>query len=491
MLGHWRSHKDYQKFVVAELVPYARFDPLLLFDHETEISKLFILNLDVLRDVIASLYSYTGRPSECQPEIFRACVLMNHLKLGPEPFVEKLKVSPILRIICGFPADSIPAAASFYDFINRIVKLDERPKLKKKKRKPTKKLGKNVKIPPKHPGAVGKLVDRIKVGRRFRRRPELVLQKIFAEVCVKRSIDLGLVKRNLDIAGDGTCIETGASHYGVKVCNCESFRCDCLRKFSDPNAAWGWDSHNERYFYGYTGYFISTYNRRCKKDLPLYLRLVDARRHDSVSAVVALAEFRDLYPNLTVDTFISDSASDNYATYELLDFWDINAVIALNPKNKGNAKYPTSSKIDEDGTPVCPSGNRMISGGFCGKDRCRLKWRCPRVLGKAEPCAACAKCSPSKYGRVIYTKPSWDLRLFTRIPRGSRQWKLKMRSRTCAERINDRILHDYGIEDAKARGKKRISFFATMAAVNVHLDAQLDTLKQRKMFDFSSVFGLS
>ncbi len=56
--------------------------------------------------------------------------------------------------------------------------------------------------------------------------------------------------------------------------------------------------------------------------MPLYLRLVDAKRHDSISAVVALCEFRDLYPNLTVENFISDSASDNYATYELLDKGD-------------------------------------------------------------------------------------------------------------------------------------------------------------------------
>jgi len=48
-------------------------------------------------------------------------------------------------------------------------------------------------------------------------------------------------------------------------------------------------------------------------DLPLYLRIVGAKRHVSISAVGALVEFRNLYPILTVDSFISDSASDNYA----------------------------------------------------------------------------------------------------------------------------------------------------------------------------------
>ncbi len=243
-------------------------------------------------------------------------------------------------------------------------------------------------------------------------------------------------------------------------------------------------------YYGYTGYFISTYNKALKVDLPIYLRLVDARRHDSISAVVALAEFRDLYPNLKIDAFISDSASDNYATYELLNSWNINAVIDLNSKNKGNFKYPSYLEINQNGVPVCSGGHKMIFDGFCGKDRCRLKWRCPRVLRKANHTQACELCSPSDYGRVIYTKPSWDLRLFTKIPRGSDRWKLKMNERTAAERVNNRILHHYGIENSRSRGKKRISFFTTIAAFNVHLDAQLALLKSNSSFDFQSIFSI-
>lgn len=323
------------------------------------------------------------------------------------------------------------------------------------------------------------MVKRILSGRRFSLRPERFLQLIFAAVAVQPSIDLGLIPKTVSISGDGTCIETGASAWGLKPCECRRngiYHCECPRKFSDPFASWGWDSHKEQWFYGYTGYFISTYNRAEKLDLPLYLRIVDAKRHDSVSAVVPLSEFRDLYPTLKVDTFISDSASDNYATYELLHKWGINAVIALHNTNNGNYKYLPPIRVD-NGVPICPGGNPMIHNGFCGnKDRCRIKWHCPKACGK--PFENCVGCSATSYGRTVYTKPEWDLRYFTAIPRGSARFKSKMKERTAAERVNNRILHHYGVEDGRYRGKKRIAFFVTIAAINIHLDAQVAKLNR-------------
>jgi hypothetical protein len=487
MLGFWQTHSDYQRYVIDSLSFVAMTNPFSLLEYEHSISKLYILNLDPLKELMEPHYSPIGRPSQHQPEIFRSLIMMNDLGYSLDQWVAKLSRSPVLQIACGFSGKLI-GIASYYDFINRIIKLDERPRFKKKKRKPTKKHGKQ-KLPPKHPGIVQRLVDRILAGRRLDLRPERLLQEIFARVCVQPSIALGLVPQTVSVSGDGTCVASGASHFGRKTCECSDFHCDCPRKFSDPNATWGWDSHNECYFYGYTGYFISTYNPARKLDLPLYLRIVDAKRHDSISAVVALAEFRDLYPNLTIDAFISDSASDNYATYQLLDHWNIHAVIALNKTNKGYIKFP-SCTVNENGVPICPAGQEMVHWGFSGKDRCRVKWRCPRVLGKCEPSEACCHCSPSPYGRVVYTKPDWDLRLFTKIPRGSDRFKQLMKERTAAERVNNRILHHYGLENSKMRGKKRISFLATLAGFNIHLDAQLAALKEKELFDFHAIFGI-
>ena len=474
-------HTEYQANVLEKLSLLAITNPLLLLEYQEVISKLYIFNLDSLITVIRPLYSPIGRRSKNQLEIFRAFVAMTDLGLSIDEWIEKVKYNPVMQIICGF-TDELPKVASYYDFMKRIVPLKEKPRLKKKKRKPRKKYKKGQKIPPKHPGVVGRLVDRILDGRRFNNRPERILQEIFANVSVARSVELGLIDTTVSISGDGTCVYTGACHYGRKICDCKDFKCECPRRFSDPNATWGWDSHNECYFYGYTGYFISAYNKSLRIDLPLYLRFVQANRHDSVSAVVALAEFRDLYPNINVDTFISDSASDNAATYELLYKWGINSVIALS--DKGNFKYPPHINLTDNGTPICMGGNHMVYWGHC-PDRHRLKWRCPLKLGKVHECTCADKCSPSDYGRTIYIYPKWDFRLFTTIPRDSDLWKLKMNRRTASERINQRILNDYGVNHRQMRGKKHIAFMATISAVNIHLDAQLDFLTASNDFHFS------
>ncbi|ETJ35164.1 hypothetical protein Q604_UNBC10438G0001, partial [human gut metagenome] len=67
----------------------------------------------------------------------------------------------------------------------------------------------------------------------------------------------------------------------------------------------------------------------------------------------------------------------------------------------------------------------------------------------------------------------------TKIPRGSKQYKEIYKTRTCSERINNRILNDYKIHSLKIRGKKRYSFMTMIASINIHLDARI------KAFGFS------
>lgn len=112
------------------------------------------------------------------------------------------------------------------------------------RRKPRKKIGKNQKQPPRHPGIIQKFVDLALQGRTFESRPELLIQQIFAKAAVEPSAKEGLLgnTQKLGVSGDGTCIETGASPYGIKECDCvknKNYNCDCHRRFSDPEARHG------------------------------------------------------------------------------------------------------------------------------------------------------------------------------------------------------------------------------------------------------------
>ena len=484
MLGNWRTHGEYQSYLLEKILPLFEYDKKNVLHYKIALSKLYILDLDPLKPLLSGYYSITGTPAKNQPELIRSFILMSELKIHSiTKWVEELQANEILCFMIGLSRSEIHNVGSYYDLINRVwlsnpdVEYEFEHSLHNFKRKPRKKLEKNKKQPPRHPGIIQKFVDLALEGKTFESRPELLMQQIFAKIGVEPSAKEGLYGdiNKLPVSGDGTCVNSGGSSFGNKECTCRdngNYNCDCKRRFSDTDARWGWDSYHGQWFYGYTEYILSVYNKNLKCDLPLYLRLVQAQRHDGISAIVALVEAKQLYPQFHFDSFHGDGAHDNYATYQLLHNWNMKAFIPLNETNKGHFTYPPHIKVDVNGIPVCMAGHAMINWGY-NPDRCRIKYRCPFALGKIKSCACKEKCSPSDYGRCIYIKPIWDLRLFTIIPRGSDQWKTQMKSRTTSERVNKRILNDYGLELSHIRGKKRTFWLSLIHSTNVLLDARL------------------
>lgn len=484
MLGHWRTHEEYQSYLLDKILPFFKENKEIVIHYEKALSKLYILNLDHLKSLIISYYSFTGAPAKNQPELIRSFILMSELGYHSiSKWVNKLKSSELLCFMIGLNLENIHNIASYYDFINRVwlanpeIEYIYAHSLRTFKRKPSKKLEKNKKLPPKHPDIVDKFVNLALEGNAFESRPELLMQQIFSTIAVKPAANEGVYgnTEKIDISGDGTCINSGGSSLGKKLCTCEddgNYKCDCKRKFSDSDARWGWDSYHGVWFYGHTGYILSVYNKDLKSDIPIYLRLVQAQRHDSVSAVVSLVEVKRLYPSFTFISFCGDSAHDNYATYKLLHTWNMKAFIPLNKTNKDNFKYPPHIDVNPNGVPICIGNHIMVNWGF-NKDACRIKYRCPLILGKVTSCDCKDQCSPSPYGRCIYVKPEWDLRLFTEIPRGTDLWKKHMNTRTASERVNKRLLNDYGLEQSHTRGKKRTFWWCVIHSTNILLDARL------------------
>lgn len=387
-------------------------------------------------------------------------------------FVSQLKSDPLLAAICGFFDDYILGVGNFYDFIDRINCQDEQCWLSKPLVKP-RKPKKGEKLPPRHPGIVEKLTTEVINGRRLSHHPEDIMQKIFAHLAVLPSANLGLLGdlKNINIAGDGAPLETGGSPFGKKTCDCRKnkiYKCDCHRYYSDRWANWGYDSHHDRYFYGYTLYHITASNS--PNDLPIYLKLVQGSRNDSVTSVFAFAELLELYPQFRFQHVFLDSAHDVLGIYNMFKHFKINPLIDLNNRKSGNRTYPSPLSIDPNGIPTCPAKMPMVYWGYEEK-RSRLKWRCPCYKDISQ-CPLEQPCSPSTYGRSVYTKPQWDYRLFTVPPRKSDKWKELYNERTSVERSLKRTLVDYKVEHARVRSKKHWFFRITSCAINQHLDAQ-------------------
>ena len=207
-------------------------------------------------------------------------------------------------------------------------------------------------------------------------------------------------------------------------------------------------------------------------DLPLHIRFLDARRHDSVSAIVSLREFKTIHPNIPVRDVCLDSAHDNYATYGLCQKWGIRPFIDLNHKRGQPDSIPDAISIDKDGTPLCMAGFRMVNWGYCRQKHSR-KWRCPFACAKVDSCPCKEKCPSSSYGRCIYTKPDRDIRLYTTVPRGTEEYKQIYNNRTSCERVNNRVLNNYHLHDMGIHTRKRYSFFTMIICICIHLDARL------------------
>jgi len=477
MLFSCRSHAAFQDFLRGRLPPLYYGDPPRLRSFSAALARVWLLDLDPAIHFLLSRYSHRGRPAFDPVDLLRSLVLMVFLEVfSITRWAEKLRSDRILAILSGFAPGKTPAVGTFYSFFHRLwlqdqsVMAERRLKLRAARPKPRGKLKSGEKLRPKHPGIVKKLVKRAILGRTFSHRPEWLIQWVFARCFVDQSVDLGLIPdpMALILSGDGTSIRSGSSPHGVKVCVCKKqgvYRCHCLRRFSDPDANWGWDSYREEFFYGYTGYSLTA--AASQADLPFFTTVAQASRHDSVQGVVALAQFRELHPKLAVAKGLWDSAHDVQDFYRLHREWGIEPFISLNAKSLGQTRL-APAEMGDDGTPRCPAGIPMVRAGL-DRARSRLRWRCPAASGKKAVCAT--PCSPSAYGRTVYTKPPDDPRLHPKTPRESEAWKTTFAKRSGSERLNKRSKWDYGLERYRVKSKEGWFWLSHLVNMNQHLDA--------------------
>ena len=216
-------------------------------------------------------------------------------------------------------------------------------------------------------------------------------------------------------------------------------------------------------------------NNSLKVELPLTIKFTDARRHDSKNFLFAIDDFGRHTFGLCPENICLDSAHDNIHTYELLEHWDINALIDINGRAKSSENAPDGVTSDKQGHPLCKAGHKMCPwGNDPVKDA--HKYRCPLKCGRIASCPYEETCSPGSYGRTVYIKNRGDLRFQPRIPRDSEQYRKIYSERTACERVNDRVLNDYCLQHLKIRGRDHFSFWAMVIGICIHLDARYRTI---------------
>lgn len=492
MIKQWQSMHDYQCFLNNSK---AVFDSSERQRLHSELwipwQKLRLLDTDRAMTFLLPFYSSTGRPATNQPQLIRSFVLFFLLlSMGLTPpsltsWVNRLKQDRVLAALIGCPQHSLPPLGSYFDFMDRLWAAPSSDLYSHKKllpaswnrKKPEKPKGKGQKAAESKPKITEVIAKRIMAGKDIPFNFEARLQTFFYFVAVIPSLECGLIpSENLTVSGDGTAVHTHASPAGRRSKSspvCGSSDDSAPRHYSDPDASWGWDSDLDKYYYGYTLFQFSCYNCELHTDIPLLFRFTSARRHDSVSALVAFHELESHMPLLPIKNMCFDSAMDNLPTYTLLKDRKISAFIDLNSKCGRPKTIPDSIKIDKNGTPVCQEGYKMLPNGY-DKSRGCLMWRCRFGKDHFEKCKN--SCTFSKYGRVIKTKSEWDIRLYTDVPRGTEAYKKIYNQRTATERINNRILNDYGLHRLMIHRKEHYSFLTAMIGICIHLDARYKQL---------------
>ena len=473
------AHKRFLKHARRELVRlYPTVQDQEMLDPCSDlILALFLLDLEPLRPQLQALYH--PKPRGTRPrdpvQMFRSllCLILSGQTLSFTKWVEILRSRPLFAALSGF-AGCTPGIGTFYEFSGRLFPETTDSIIRQAIFKPKD----SDKERPPRPGIVQRLVTKAldNQDKPLPAFPALRLNLLLKPI-VLRSHELGLLtsSKAIDLAGDGTKFKTGARPSGRKLCDCRKqgvYRCDCPRLYTDRFASWGWDSHRECFIFGHAFYELTAASSRF--DLPIFLHLAQAKEHDSVNGVKALDRASKLYPELSFASFLGDSAHDNYPTYNLLTAHSISPIIALNERRTGHYQLDGHFTTDSSGVPVCPKREQMVAVGFC-PDRCRQKWRCPRAAHHLpKPC----QCSPSAYGRVFYTKPVDDPRLFTRPPRNSKAWKKAYKDRTSAERSHKRKKIDFHLEQARVRSRRQWAVRIFLMAICQHALAWVDLFEE-------------
>lgn len=473
------GHAAYQDRVLSQLRKYYPDAASSLPAHTWDImEKFWNLDLSEVDSLMQDRYSVFGPEPRLPSDMLRSVLVSVEFKVvSYTKWAADLKENHLHAIISGFPVGDTPGVGTFADFFSRLWisgKNDLSDPVHVPKEKPQKPKEKGEKAPP---------VDKLTVEDLFRKFEEDPPQdmepckrifEIFRSLFLDCSVQEGLIDlRNLSLSGDGTPVYTAAQERKKRTCDCLEkgiHDCKCNRIYSQPDCDIGWDSHRNRYYFGYDLYMLTASDS--ENDLPVFPFLGPASRHDSHGFLYAWYSMKQFLPDVVVKKIILDSAHDAMPYYQYCMEHGITPFIDLNSSRGRPPVYKEDFTINSDGVPVCPQGYTMRRDGT-EKAKGRTKFKCPKISfdGGKPVCTCESPCSDAKYGRTVHLVMKDNPRLFNDPPRSSKEWKMEFNARTSSERCNKRQKIDYKLEDGRYRSSKMwyCRLFSIMMCQ--HLDA--------------------
>jgi hypothetical protein len=391
-----------------------------------------------------------------------------------DKWVQQMKTEAFYAIVSGFDPDDVPGVGTFYDFQDRFLGGPPEParrrtarltpqkkqELKEAKQKP----------PPRHAQIVARLAQALQDGARHWEPSavERLINDLLRVLCVEPAVASGLLPAQVGVSGDGSKIRTFAHSYGHKACECEQRQCGCPRRFHDAEASVGFDAHHQQFVFGHTLYALTAWSMDSTVELPIYLMRATGRRSDCVLGPLAVHRARTI-DCLEITRACFDGAHDAYGMYDLGQEWEIPLFIPLtSAPRKENG--PGDGGQDKDGTPLCLAGRRMVPDGPQPRYR-RYRWRCPFKKGPEKgdvtTCPCYGDCSQAQAGRIVYSYPKDDPRLYTVPPRGSAGWQAIYNKRTAVERTWARETVHLKLDRTRTRGGDRW-FFRYLVTAMAH-----------------------
>jgi hypothetical protein len=210
---------------------------------------------------------------------------------------------------------------------------------------------------------------------------------------------------------------------------------------------------------------------------------------DSKALKPVLTDFFTLHSGFHYDTFLGDSIFDSYSTYPMLidDFKFKKVLIPLNPRNSNTGL--AAPGFNESGWPLCPLDDSIALkplGWTREKGRSdRFKWGCPATHyeGVKRVCHCPNPCTDKPSGRMIYTAPGQNLRMYPGIIRDSDEWVSEYKIRVNVEKNIQYFKDPMGCGNPKTRDNLTIKADLLLAGITQMLTVVLaDKINQPSYF---------